>query len=126
MRNPNIHTENESSQKPAIELLKSMGYKYISPEEAEGLREGRITNTLLKPILEKKLNEINGFDYKGENYKFSEKNIKQAMLDIDEPLIDGLIKTSEKIYDNLILGKSYEERLSDGAKKSFSLKYNLI
>lgn len=121
--NPNMTSEQEISQKPAIELLKSMGYKYISPEEAEGLREGRITNTLLKPILEKKLNEINGFDYKGENYKFSEKNIKQAMLDIDEPLIDGLIKTSEKIYDNLILGKSYEERLSDGAKKSFSLKY---
>ncbi len=123
MRNPNIHTENESSQKPAIELLHNLGYKYISPEQAEYLREGKLDRIILKPILEEQLKKINSFDYKGKNYKFSEKNIKQAMLDIDEPLIDGLIKTNEKIYDHLILGKSYEENLDDGAKKSFSLKY---
>lgn len=121
--NPNITSEQEISQKPAIELLQNLGYKYISQEEAEQLRDGRLDRIILKPVLEKKLKEINGFDYKGQNYKFSDKNIKQAMLDIDEPLIDGLIKTSEQIYDHLILGKSYEEKLHDGAKKSFSLKY---
>ena len=123
MRNPNQTTEYESSQKPAIELLQKLGYKYLSPKQAEELREGRLDRILLKPILEKQLNKINNFDYKGKNYRFSDKNIKQAILDIDEPLIDGLIKTNEKIYDYLILGKSYEERLDDGAKKSFSLKF---
>lgn len=122
-RDPNKTTEYESSQKPAIELLKKLGYTYLSPTKAEELRENRLSRIILKPILEKQLQKINKIEYKGKNYSFSAKNIKQAMLDIDEPLIDGLIKTNEKIYDHLVLGKSYEELMDDGARKSFSLKY---
>ena len=120
--NPYFTTENETSQKPAIELLVELGYKYIKPEDAEKMRE-RLDRVVLKDILKSQLNKLNSFEYKGEWHKFSDKNINQAMLDLDEPLIDGLIKTNEKIYDHLIVGKSFEETLNDTSKKSFSLKY---
>ena len=77
MRDPNKTTERESSQKPAIELLKKLGYKYLSPEENEKLRGGRLNRVLLKPILEKQIDKINTFEYKRDYYKFSAKNIKQ-------------------------------------------------
>lgn len=40
--------------------------------------------------------ELNKYQYKGESYKFSEKNIEQAIKDLDEPLTDGLVRTNEK------------------------------
>lgn len=120
--NPYFTTEIETSQKPAIELLKELGYEYIKPDDAEKMRD-RLDRVLLKDILRSQLEKLNSFEYKGKWYKFSEKNINQAMLDLDEPLIDGLIKTNEKIYDHLILGKSYEETLDDSSRKSFSLRY---
>lgn len=110
------------SQIPAIEVLKGLGYTYIESRKAETLR-GNLYNVLLKNILKEKLIELNSYTYKGVAYKFSDKNIKQAILDIDEPLTDGLVKTNEKIYESLMLGRSYKENLPDGTKRSFNLKY---
>ncbi|SKA83039.1 type I restriction enzyme, R subunit [Caloramator quimbayensis] len=110
------------SQIPAIEVLKRLGYIEIKPNEAECIR-GNLYNVLLKDVLRKKLMEINSYEYKGVAYKFSEINIEKAIKDIDEPLSDGLIKTNEKIYDTFMLGRSYEEILPDGTKRSFTLKY---
>lgn len=110
------------SQIPAVEVLKGLGYTYIESQQAESLR-GNLYNVLLKNILKEKLVELNSYVYKGIEYKFSEKNIKQAILDIDEPLTDGLVKTNEKIYDSLMLGRSYQENLPDGTKRSFNLRY---
>ena len=111
------------SQIPALEVLNKIGYTIISPEKAEQMR-GNLYNVVLKDILYERLTAINSFEFKGCTYKFSEKNIQQAILDIDEALTDGLIKTNEKIYDSLILGRSYPESLSvmDGTK-SFNLNY---
>jgi type I restriction enzyme R subunit len=118
----NLYNEKSISQKPAIEVLKKLGYTYIPSKKAEEMR-GNLYNVLLTDILKKKLMELNKYQYKGESYKFSEKNIEQAIKDLDEPLTDGLVRTNEKIYDTLMLGRSYEENLPDGSKKSFSLKY---
>ena len=117
-----LYNEENISQRPAIELLENLGYKYIPPEEAETMR-GNLYNVLLIDILKEKLIELNQYEYKGRVYKFSEKNIEQAIKDLDEPLTDGLVRTNEKIYDTLMLGRSYEESLPDGSKKSFSLRY---
>ena len=111
------------SQIPALEVLNKIGYTIISPEKAEQMR-GNLYNVVLKDILYERLTAINNFEYKGCTYKFSEKNIQQAILDIDEALTDGLIKTNEKIYDSLILGRSYPESLSEmDGTKSFNLNY---
>ena len=114
--------EKNISQKPAIEVLKNLGYKYIDTQESEKLR-GNLYNVLLKPIIKSKLNEINSYTYKGERYKFSEKNINQAINDLDELLTDGLVKTNEKIFNTLLLGRSYTETLEDGTKRSFTIKF---
>ena len=117
------YDEMNISQIPALEVLNKIGYTIISPEKAEQMR-GNLYNVVLKDILYERLTAINSFEFKGCTYKFSEKNIQQAILDIDEALTDGLIKTNEKIYDSLILGRSYPESLSvmDGTK-SFNLNY---
>ena len=122
MSKANLYKEENISQRPAIEVLKNLGYEYISAEEVDKNRGNRY-NVLLTDILKEYLIRLNEYEYKGETYKFSQKNIDQAIKDLDEPLTDGLVKTNEKIYDSLMLGRSYEENLPDGSRKSFSLRY---
>lgn len=118
-----IANEMTTSQRPAIEVLQKIGYKYISEEENKNLRNNILTDVIFKDILAKKLNEINSYEYKGEKYKFSASTIGQAIKDLNEDLVTGLISTNEKIYDLLTLGKSYQENMVDGTKRSFDIKY---
>ena len=118
-----VSNENTSSQRPAIEVLEKLGYKYISQEENKELRNNVLSDVLFKEILIKKLNEINSYEYKGITYKFSPSTIGQAVKDLNEDLLTGLISTNEKIYDMLTLGKSYTERMADGTTRSFDIKY---
>ncbi len=118
-----VANEMSTSQRPAIEVLQKLGYKYISEEENKKLRNYILTDVMFKDILAKKLNEINSYEYKGEKYKFSASTIGQAIKDLNEDLVTGLISTNEKIYDLLTLGKSYQENMVDGTKRSFDIKY---
>lgn len=116
------YNEDSISKYPAIELLKKLGYIYISPEEC-AVERGSKYDTVLKNILRDQLIKLNGYAYANKERKFSSANIERAIEDIDEPLTDGLVKTSEKIYDMLLLGRSYAENLGDGKILSFNLKY---
>ena len=118
-----IANEMTTSQRPAIEVLQKLGYKYISEEENKNLRNNILTDVIFKDMLAKKLNEINSYEYKGEKYKFSASTIGQAIKDLNEDLVTGLISTNEKKYDLLTLGKSYQENMVDGTKRSFDIKY---
>ena len=122
IKQSDLYLEENASQRPAIELLCKLGYTYLSPEECLRQR-GSLQEVLLKDILRKQLHALNQFTYGGVAYKFTAENIEKAVKDLDEPLTDGLIRTSEKIYDALMLGKSYLETLIDGTAKSFNLKY---
>ena len=116
------YLEINASQNPAIELLQSMGYTYISPENCEKQRGSRY-HVLLKDILRGQLRRLNRYTYAGAENEFSAANIERAIEDLDEPLIEGLVHTSEKIYDALLLGKSYPEPVGEGKLLSFNLKY---
>lgn len=116
------YLEVSASQKPAIELLQSMGYTYISPKDCERQRGSRY-HVLLKDILRGQLRKLNRYSYAGAENEFSAANIERAMEELDEPLTDGLLRTSEKIYDALLLGKSYPETVGGGKSLSFNLKY---
>ncbi len=122
MPNYNDYNEQNISQIPAIEVLKEIGYTYIYPHECDEMR-GSQYNVILKDILRERLIELNKFEYKGVMRNFSMSNIEKAVEDIDEPLTSGLVSTSEKIYDMLMLGKSYVENLPDGNKQSFDIRY---
>lgn len=118
----NAYLEVNASQKPAIALLQSMGYTYISPEDCEKQRGSRY-HVLLKDILRGQLRRLNRYSYASAENEFSAANIERAMEELDEPLTDGLVRTSEKIYDALLLGKSYPETVGGGKSLSFNLKY---
>ena len=118
----NAYLEVNASQKPAIALLQSMGYTYISPEDCEKQRGSRY-HVLLKDILRGQLRRLNRYSYAGAENEFSAANIERAMEELDEPSTDGLVRTSEKIYDALLLGKSYPETVGGGKSLSFNLKY---
>ena len=118
----NKFSELNISQKPALELLQEMGYTYISPEECV-VQRGALYKVLLKEVLREQLKKINKFNYGNSTIEFSSSNIEKAIDDLDEPLNDGLVKTSEKIYNSLLLGKSYPETVGDGKVQNFNLKY---
>lgn len=120
--NKDVYLESNASQRPAIELLQSLGYIYISPEDCEKQR-GSKYHVLLKDILRGQLRKLNRYQYAGAENEFSAGNIERAMDELDEPLTDGLVRTSEKIYDSLLLGKSYPETVGEGKSLSFNLKY---
>lgn len=120
--NNDAYLENNASKNPAIELLEKLGYTYISPQECGKQRNG-LYNVLLKDILRSKLNEFNSYSYGGAEYKFSSENIERAINELDEPLADNLIASSEKVYDDLMLGKSYPEKLPDGRLINFNMHY---
>ncbi len=109
-------------QTNTIDLLKNMGYTYLSPEEMTEHRSST-RQVVLKDVLLKQLQKLNGFEYKGTEYKFSAKNIARAIEDLDVLLNEGLMTANQKISDQLLLGNSYSEELIDGVKKSFSLHY---
>ena len=100
----NLYSEDNISKRPAIELLQKMGYIYISPSDCK-LQRGSYYNVLLKGVLRNQLRKLNRFTFGGVEQEFSSANIERAIEDLDEPLTDGLIKTSEKIYDALLLEK---------------------
>ncbi len=115
-------TEDSVSKIPALLLLKAMGYEYVSCENANRLRGERLTNVLLEETLVQWLRENNRIQFKGKEYPFSEGNILSAVQAIKDVPIDGLVRTNEKIYDLICLGKSLQQSI-DGDIKSFSLKY---
>lgn len=117
-----MKNEYELSQKPAIEVLRSMGYEYISPKDCKAQR-GNDREVLLKDILRAQLKKINQYSYSGVEKVFSSGNIQRAMDDLDYPLAEGLLTASEKIYHLLTLGSSYPEPVGGGQLLNFNINY---
>lgn len=115
--------EDHISQIPALQLLQNLGYTYITPEKALKYRGGKETNVILDEILANQLAKINKIEFRDKSYKFSDENIQKAIQALkDFPLKDGLVRTNEKVYDLITLGKSLEQTIEND-KKSFNLKY---
>jgi type I restriction enzyme R subunit len=116
------YTEWTDSQKPALHLLKKLGWQYLSPAQAEKERGDILSNVILEQVLETQLQAINSFEYKNKEYKFSQSSIQAAVNALKSVPVEGLVQTNEKIYDLLTLGKSFTETIA-GDQKSFTLKY---
>ncbi|WP_462107919.1 type I restriction endonuclease subunit R [Campylobacter concisus] len=117
-------TSESKIQQNSINLLQSLGYKFISREENLKLRGGKSSEVLFREILIQKLGEINSYEYKGKRYKFSKSNVLKAVDELAEvSLNEGLMVANERITNLLLLGTSLEENLEDGTKRSFSFKF---
>jgi type I restriction enzyme R subunit len=114
--------EDHISQIPALQLLQNMGYVYLRPQEVFLERKGKLSNLLLEDVLEKQLRRLNRIRFKGNEHEFSDTNIKAAIQTLKDVPFDGLVRTSEKMYDLLSLGKSFEQTIA-GDTKSFTIQY---
>ena len=114
--------EDHISQIPALQLLQNLGWEYLTPAETVSLRSGKLSGVILDGILIPQLRKLNKIRFKGGEYEFSEGNIQSAMQALKDMLFDGLVRTNEKIYDLLVLGKSLSQTI-DGDTKSFPLFY---
>jgi len=116
------NTSEKRVQKNVTRLLEFLGWEYIKPKEIKNYKENR-NDVLLKPVLKEQLNKINSFVYKGKKYKFDENTIQKAINDLDIPFMDDIRLVNQKISDMLTFGRSFEQFLDDGSKKSFSFKF---
>ncbi len=121
---PTLYLERNASQQPAIDLLctPAMGYTYITPSECT-VQRGDLSHVLLRDVLRGQLRRINRYSFGGVENEFSASNIERAMTELDVPLTEGLGRASEKIYDALMLGRSYPETVGEGQTLSFNLRY---
>jgi type I restriction enzyme R subunit len=116
------YSEYTDSQRPALDFLQKLGWKYISPEETVTARGEILSNVILEDILKERLQKINAFEYRGEMFKFSKNSITAAINALRNISDEGLVVTNEKVYDLVTLGKSFTESIN-GDKKAFSLRY---
>jgi type I restriction enzyme, R subunit len=117
-----IFDEKYLSQIPALHLLSSLGFEYLTPEEARAERGGKLSGIILEKVLREQLKASNRIQYKGQAYLFSEENIQSAIERLKSVKYDGLLKTNEAVYDVLTLGVSLEQSV-EGDQKSFTLSY---
>ncbi|OQB05856.1 MAG: Type I restriction enzyme EcoR124II R protein [bacterium ADurb.Bin212] len=97
--------EAKQSQLPFIELLINLGYKYIPADEVMRQRKDDATKFLLTEIAAKKLMEINGYEIDGVKYKFSEKDVRDSIEELERIQYEGLIDTAQNIF-NIIMPTS--------------------
>lgn len=117
--------EDHISQIPALIFLQNLGYQYLSPPEAEALRDNKFNNVLLEDILRSQLRKINSEKHISSTRStyLSEGNIENAIRALkDLPFNDGYIHSCETVYDLLTLGKTFDQ-LFDGDKKSITVQY---
>ncbi len=97
--------EKKQSQLPFVELLINMGYRYIPTSQIKKERSGDFSNFILRQTARKKLMEINEYERRGDFFKFSEKDIEEAIDDLENIPLEGVVNTSKKIY-SMIMPKS--------------------
>jgi type I restriction enzyme, R subunit len=117
--------EARQSQLPFVELLINMGYTYLSREQIMMQRKEDTTKFLLKDIAFEKLSEINSYEHKGKEYKFSDKDVREVIDSLENIPFEGLLDTSRKIF-NLIMptngGKSVKV-FHDGKSESKDFRF---
>ena len=115
--------EDHISQIPALQFLQNLGFIYLTPEEALRQRQNNPSNVLLEGVLQSQLKKLNQIHFKGKTHDFTDANIRQAIEHLkDFQSGDGLLRSNEKKYDLLTLGKALEQNI-EGDKKSFTLQY---
>ncbi len=115
-------SEDDVSKLPALALLMKLGYQYLSPQETIKLRGGKRSNVILFGILEQQLRKFNRVQFRGEVMPFTEGTITEAIRVLRDIEDDGLVRTNEKIWDLLRLGKSFPQSVN-GDTKSFDFNY---
>ncbi len=96
------------AQIPALRLLMSMGWRYLSREDCLAARGGN-TGLVLTDVLVEQLKQRR-FEFKGETYPLSTNAIDQIVRELTAPpMQDGLLSANEAIYNKITLGITVTE-----------------
>jgi type I restriction enzyme R subunit len=115
-------SEDATSQIPALDLLQQLGWTYLSPAEVDEWRGGRRSEVVLKSILRRQLAKLNRFEYRGREYPFTEGAIEDALHELTGIGDDGLVRTNERVWNLLRLGKSVPQTV-EGDRRSYTVRY---
>ncbi|MDH3324324.1 MAG: HsdR family type I site-specific deoxyribonuclease [Candidatus Peregrinibacteria bacterium] len=116
--------EARQSQLPAVELLVNMGYTYLSRAEIQRLRGDDNSKFILKDIAFESLKRINHFEHNGVKYPFSDKNIVDAIDELENIPLNGLQDTAKDVYHMMMTsgGKTIREMI-DGKLRSHNFRF---
>jgi type I restriction enzyme R subunit len=115
------YTEKQAVQLPFVELLINMGWQYLPHEQLGESKQQRYHN-ILSEITFDSLNKINSYDYLGNTHKFSPKSIQSAIDKLETISFDGIVPTSQSIYNLLMTGSTEKEELGDFDIKFFDFE----
>ncbi|MGL5251013.1 MAG: type I restriction endonuclease subunit R, partial [Enterovibrio sp.] len=109
--------EEYSAKIPALTLLSSLGWSFISPEQALAARGAKTDSVVLRHLLRTELQKRT-FTFAGKSYPLSEKSIDNLIAEVCSPALnEGLLTANERIYNHLLYGISVTEFV-DGKKVS--------
>ena len=95
------------SENPAVELLESLGYTYVRPEDLEPERAS-LKETILAGRLATALKRLNPW--------LSDTNIVTAIKAVTQVPATSLAEANEKLYTSLTYGIALEQDRGDGRK----------
>lgn len=120
-------TEEKSAKLPAMILLSSLGYSFISPSECEALRgntfasEKKSTHQVIMLLVMRGFLAKQTYSFLGKQRKLSEAAIDKIIHELTPAMNLGLRAANEKIYNALMYGVSVTEFI-DGKKASPTIK----
>ena len=117
--------EARQSQLPFVEMLINMGYTYLPTSELMSERGGDNSYYLLKNIAATSLAKINRYEHAGIEYEFAEKDIVDAVSELENLEFRGLIDTSKEIYNTImpLKGGKTISVFHDGKYESKSFRF---
>jgi len=117
--------EIRQSQLPFVEVLVNVGYAYLSTSEIMRQRGEDASKFILKDIAAKAFMNINEYEHHGQQYQFSEKNVYDAIDELENLPFEGLIDTSKTVYHMIMptLGGKTIRVFHDGKNVSKSFRY---
>lgn len=117
--------EARQSQLPFVEMLINMGYIYLPTSELTHERRDDNSYYLLKDIAASSLAKINKYEHAGVEYEFTEKDIADAISELENLEFRGLIDTSKEIYNSImpLKGGKTISVFHDGKYESKSFRF---
>ena len=106
-------SELQLAENPAVELLKSLGYTYVTPEALEPER-----TSFKEPILTDRLAAA----LKRLNPWLSDTNVTRAIKAVTQVPAAGLAEANETLYTSLTYGIALEQDRGDG-RKSHTVRF---
>ena len=101
------------AENPAVELLESLGYAYVSPEDLDGERAS-FKETILTDRLAAALKRLNPW--------LSDANVASAVKAVAQVPAASLAEANRKIYTALTYGIALEQDRGDG-RKSHAVRF---